>query len=385
MSHKVVIFGGGGIGRAVGFFLARHGVVEEIRILDANRRNLEEAAEFLRPVVRDEVKVETRVDDLSEPEKLDPFLQDCDLFLDCLPGHLAVQVARLARRLGKHYVNATEHVAATQEIEALAEGADKAFVLQAGLAPGYVNILGMALYHRAQERFAVESFDRLEMRVGALTKHAGPPSYYGWTWSTAGVATEYVEPALVVRENKLERLPALSERRLRLLGGVAYEEDLTSGGAADLPETLAAKVRELDYKTLRWPGHYAYVEQILSGIPAGDEGRIEKLEQALLLDVPHVEQDKVLVYAGLEFIAALPNGRRERRRLEVLQDIPCRPIAGTSLRAIQSTTASSLAEVARMALHHHWKGVVTQSKIPPQAFLSGPIVTEVYGDVTIGE
>ncbi len=109
-------------------------------------------------------------------------------------------MARLARRLGKHYVNATEHVEATREIEELAAGADKAFVLQAGLAPGYVNILGMALYQRAAERYDVRSFERLEMRVGALTQNAGPPSYYGWTWSTAGVATEYLEPALVVRE-----------------------------------------------------------------------------------------------------------------------------------------------------------------------------------------
>ena len=385
MSHKVVIFGGGGIGRAVGFFLARHGVVDEIRILDASRQNVEEAAEFLRPVVKGEVKVETRVDDLQNPGSLDNWLADADLLLDCLPGHLAVEVARLARRHGKHYVNATEHVAATQQIEELARGADKAFVLQAGLAPGYVNILGMALYDRAHERYAVESIDRLEMRVGALTRHAGPPSHYGWTWSTAGVATEYVEPALVVREHQLTRLPALSERRQRVLDGVVYEEDLTSGGAADLPEKLAEKVREIDYKTLRWPGHYAYVEQVLAGIAQDDPRRIEKLEATMLRDVPHVEQDKVLVYAGLELFAALPTGRSVRRRLEAVLDIPRKPIAGTLLRAIQSTTASSLAEVARMALHHQWKGVVTQSQIPAQAFLAGPIVSEVYGEVIIAE
>lgn len=385
MSHKVVIFGGGGIGRAVGFFLARHGVVDEIRILDANRRNVEEAAEFLRPVVGAGVKVETRVDDPTQEGCAAGWMADSDLFLDCLPGHLAVHVARLARKNGKHYVNATEHVAATQEIQELAADADQAFVLQAGLAPGYVNILGMALYQRAHESYAVETVDRLEMRVGALTRNVGPPSYYGWTWSTAGVATEYVEPALVVRGGKLERLPALSERRLRVLGGVTYEEDLTSGGAADLPEVLATKIREIDYKTLRWPGHYAYVEQVLAGFAADDPQRIEQLEQAMLRDVPHVEDDKIVIYAGLDFVAAQPNGRRDRRRLEVVQDIPRKKIAGTQLRAIQSTTASSLAEVARMALQGQWKGVVTQSRIPPQAFLAGPIVTEVYGEVVISE
>lgn len=385
MSHKVVIFGAGGIGRAVGFFLARHGVVDEIGLIDANQRNVEEAAAFLRPLEGGGVTITTQVGDLARPEELDPFLAGADLFLDCLPGHLAVTVARLARRLGKHYVNATEHVEATREIEELAQGADKAFVLQAGLAPGYVNILGMALYQRALERFDVASFERLEMRVGALTQNAGPPSYYGWTWSTAGVATEYLEPALVVREHQLTRLPALSERRVRVLGGVPYEEDLTSGGAADLPEKLAAKVREIDYKTLRWPGHYTYVDGILAALPADDPERIARLERQMMADVPHVELDKVLIYAGLELVARQTNGRLDRRRLEVVQDIPRRQIAGTFLRAIQSTTASSLAEVARMALHLHWRGVVSQSQIPPAAYLAGPIVTEVYGEVNITE
>lgn len=385
MSHKVLIFGGGGIGRAVGFFLARHGVVDEIRIVDASPRNLEEAAGFLRPVVGGGVKIDTRVHDLAQPGPLGDWLEGSDLFLDCLPGHLAVEVAKLARANGKHYVNATEHVAATRAIEELAAGAEQAFVLQAGLAPGYVNILAMALLERAEQKYEAPAFDRLEMRVGALTRHAGPPSYYGWTWSTAGVATEYVEDALVVREHQLELLPALSERRLRVLGGTTYEEDLTSGGAADLPEKLAAKVREIDYKTLRWPGHYAYVENVLGELEPGDPKRIENLEQRMADDVPHVEEDKVVISAALEFLAAGPHGKPMRRRLEVLQDIPRKAIAGTYLRAIQSTTASSLAEVARMALQGKWHGVVTQSQIPPRAFLAGPIVTEVYGEVEIAD
>lgn len=385
MSHKVSIFGGGGIGRAVGFFLARHGVVDEIRILDANQRSVEEAADFLRPKVGSGIKIETRVADLAQPDSLGGWLEGSDLLLDCLPGHLAVEVAKLARAHGKHYVNATEHVAATRAIEELAAGAEQAFVLQAGLAPGYVNILGMALLERAEQKHQVEAFDRLEMRVGALTRHAGPPAYYGWTWSTAGVATEYVEDALVVRDHQLKLLPALSERRLRVLGGVTYEEDLTSGGAADLPEKLAAKVREIDYKTLRWPGHYAYVEKVLGELAKDDPRRIENLEQRMADDVPHVEQDKVVISAALEFLATGPHGKPMRRRLEVLQDIPRKSIAGTYLRAIQSTTASSLAEVARMALQGKWRGVVTQSQIPPQAFLAGPIVTEVYGEVEIAD
>ncbi len=72
MSHKVVIFGGGGIGRAVGFFLARHGVVDELRLIDANPRNVEEAADFLRPLEGGGVEIATRVDDLPGPRSSTP-------------------------------------------------------------------------------------------------------------------------------------------------------------------------------------------------------------------------------------------------------------------------------------------------------------------------
>ena len=65
----------------------------------------------------------------------------------------------------------------------------------------------------------------------------------------------------MLRDFQRTTRPSLSERCTVVIDGVTYEEDLTSGGAADLPAALEGKVRHLDYKTLRYPGHYAWIEQ----------------------------------------------------------------------------------------------------------------------------
>jgi saccharopine dehydrogenase-like NADP-dependent oxidoreductase len=389
VKRKVAIFGAGGIGRAIACFLADHQTVDEIRVVDTSAAQLASCRADLQEVLG-ETRLLERVGKPDEPETA-AFLAESELIFDCLPGRFALEVAQLARQLGKHYVNATEHVAATGEIHKLAADAGQAFVLQAGLAPGYVNILAMSLIAEAEARatadlWEIVSFERLEMRVGALTLNAGPPSHYGFTWSTAGVATEYVENALVVRDHALKELPSLSERRHRVLGGVTYEEDLTSGGAADLCAALAGKIRDIDYKTLRWPGHYDYVDQVLASHRNADRAtRIHHLEMALIRDVPHVELDKITLYAGLELIVKRRSGQAEKRRLEAFKDVFGLEVGGTKLRAIQATTASSLAQVGILALEQGWRGVKTQSMIPPEAFLSGRIVNQVYGRVKILE
>ena len=308
----------------------------------------------------------------TSPE-LEEALTRGHILLDCLPGKEAPRMARFARRFDLHYANLTEHVKETEEIQEIAEGAERGFILQTGLAPGYINVLGHHLFQRFCREHGGERADRLEMRVGALTTHARPPHYYGFTWSSIGVATEYVEPATVVRDFQRCQRPSLSERALVLIDGIAYEEDLTSGGAADLPVALDGKVRHLDYKTLRYPGHYAWVDGLLARIPEGEdrpEHLLRKMEEA----VPFMDDDVVVLYAAVEGRGA--DG--VLRRLERSRSIRSRRIGARNLKAIQSTTTAGLAESARLLLTDSIQGVCLQSQIDPDPFMAGPFVAEIY-------
>jgi saccharopine dehydrogenase-like NADP-dependent oxidoreductase len=378
--YRIVIAGAGGMGQATGLLLRELGDFDvDLYLGDADADKAREAAEW---ICHDSMQTGD-VEPFHLPAggtnpEFDKVLRDADLLLDCLPGEQATRMARLAREHRLHYANLTEYVQATDEISELARGAEQGFLLQTGLAPGYVNVLGNGLFQRFRREHGVDGVDILEMRVGALTRTTRPPHHYGFTWNPRGVATEYVEPAVVIRDFKKTTRPSLSDRRVVLIDGNLYEEALTSGGAADLPGSFEGKVRNLDYKTFRSPGHYEWVLGLLqelrsAGVPENELS--ERLLQRMLDVVPFVEDDLVIIYAAVE-------GRDDRgqlHRMESSRVIRPRKVGGHSLKAIQTTTSAGLAESARLLLRDRPRGVYLQSQIDPERFMDGPFVSTIYG------
>ncbi|MGI8788332.1 MAG: saccharopine dehydrogenase C-terminal domain-containing protein [Pyrinomonadaceae bacterium] len=375
MSKKIFIAGAGGIGEAVALLLREWSTMEiEIYLGDINADNLRKTKEIVLSNSPKTSAVETILmskNGISEPMK--EAFESCDVLLDCSPGSQAPRMARFSRDFKMHYANLTEYVAETHEIIALAEGAETGFVLQTGLAPGFINVLTMSLYQKFVEQFENESVEKIGMKVGALSAHAHEPHFYGFTWSPIGVATEYVKNSRVVRDYKIVERPALSDRERIVIGGKIFEADLTSGGAADLPEFFAGKSRRLDYKTLRYVGHYAWVESLIRKLTK-DENLPDKLLRKIMREVPAVEEDFVLAYASVEGF----DSKGVRRMLEKAFFVEPLQINNTHLRAIQTTTAVPLIESAMMLLSGNYKGVITQSQINPQEFLNGNFVSRIY-------
>jgi saccharopine dehydrogenase-like NADP-dependent oxidoreductase len=255
----------------------------------------------------------------------------------------------------------------------MADGAETGFVLQTGLAPGFINVKAMELYHNFVAKFGNEKVERVGMKVGALTAHAHAPHFYGFTWSPIGVATEYVKNSRVIRDYGITERPALSARETIVIGARTYEADLTSGGAADLPDFFEGKARSLDYKTLRYVGHYDWVESLIKKLPK-DPHLPDRLQEKMLHLIPSVDDDLVLVHASVEGFDL--NGRR--RMLEKAYFVQPLELNGHRLRAIQTTTAAPLCESAMMLLTGDHRGVTLQSRIDPTTFLKGKFVSRIY-------
>lgn len=374
MNKRILIAGSGGIGRAVALLLRELGELEvDIVLADAFEDQILSAAEFV-----GSGGGKGTVDTLLLPlegttPELERALDAADLVLDCLPGGQAPRVAGWCLKHRCHYANLTEYVAETEQILEMAKGAPTGFALQCGLAPGFVNVLGMQRFNRFCARFGVTTVDSMKMRVGALTRNAEGPHFYGFTWSPIGVATEYVKDAVVVRDFKSTTVPSLAEIRTLLIDGMAYEEATTSGGAADLPTALGGRVRHLDYKTLRYPGHWAWVQKQLDAI--GDvPDRIQQLQERMMSAVPSVSDDLVVIYAAVEG----RDQRGGRHRFDEAYKVWPETFGGRVLRAIQSTTAAGLAECARMLLTEDLSGPLLQSQLNPESYLNGPYVSAVY-------
>lgn len=375
MTKTIFIAGSGGIGEAAALLLREWSKFDVKLILgDVNEANLASAKDFVTGGSKKKGKVETV---LMTPDghndAMTAAFNSSDVLLDCSPGSQAPRMAQFAFDFKMHYANLTEYVAETEKIMKLAKKAETGFVLQTGLAPGYINVLAMSLYREFVDKYENEKVERIGMKVGALTAHAHAPHYYGFTWSPIGVATEYVKNSRVIRKYKITEKPALSARERIIIGARTYEADLTSGGAADLPDFFAGKAKELDYKTLRYVGHYDWVDSLVKKLPK-DRSLPKKLEAVMLEKVPSVEDDLVLVHASVDGFDA--GGRR--RMVEKAYFIEPLELNGRHLRAIQTTTAAPLCESATMLLTGKHKGVILQSQIEPGEFLSGSFVSAIY-------
>lgn len=377
MKRKIFIAGSGGIGEAAGLLLREWSETKpEIFIGDISEANLIKAKDFITRNSDRTSKVETV---LMDPDGINDAMknafEEADVLLDCSPGSQAPRLARFARDFKMHYANLTEYVDETEEIMELAKDAETGFVLQTGLAPGFINVLAMSLYRKFVDQFENERVENVGMKVGAITAHAHQPHFYGFTWSPIGVATEYVKNSRVIRDYKIVKKPALSSRERIVIGGRTFEADLTSGGAADLPDFFEGKARMLDYKTLRYTGHYDWVESLIRKLPK-DASLPARLEKVMLEEIPSVQDDLVLAQASVD---GFDSGGR-RRMLEKAYFVHPLEINGNLLRAIQTTTAAPLCESAAMLLTGNYKGVILQSRIDPGEFLSGQFVSRVYKD-----
>jgi saccharopine dehydrogenase-like NADP-dependent oxidoreductase len=194
------------------------------------------------------------------------------------------------------------------------------------------------------------------------------------------VATEYIEPSTAIRNFKSASIKSLSERARLVIDGFDYEEDLTSGGAADLPTFFAGRAKNLDYKTLRHIGHYEWIDGLLKTLPESNE-KPDLLQAIMKETIPRVEDDFVLIYASVQ---GKGKGGEFLIKEKVYYVEPIE-IGGKHLRAIQATTASALAECASMLLQGSCDpGVVLQSEIDPGPFLKGAFVSAVYGSKAKG-
>lgn len=374
-TQKIAVVGAGGIGRAVALIMAEWSEIStEIYIGDAYEQTALDAAKW----IKEGCTQETTIHAFTMPfegvnDAFQNALTECDIVLDCLPGSQAPRIAQLAKDNHLHYANLTEYVAETNKITDIAKDASTGFILQTGLAPGFVNVVANGLYQQFVEKYGVEQVEYLGMKVGALTQNACAPHFYGFTWSPVGVATEYIKDAIVVRDFETTTAISLSERETLIIDGRTYEADLTSGGAADMPDALAGKVKDLDYKTIRYVGHYDWAMKQLSNL-GNSPSKIQDFQDLMELNIPHIEEDMVVLHCNVIGF----DKNKVLRSLEKVFHVFPQKVGKHTLRAIQTTTAVPLAESARMLLTGNLKGVIFQSQLNPVEFMNGQYTAKVY-------
>src|SRR3954468_11807735 len=334
--QSILVIGAGKIGSTIVDMLNETGDYH-VTVADASEGALAAVAEN---------GIKTIQLDFSDAVALQNALKGHYAVLSAAPYHLTGHVAQAARLADVHYFDLTEDVATTRMVKELAENATTAFIPQCGLAPGFISIVA----HDIARRF--DSLDTVRLRVGALPQFPSNALSYNLTWSTDGVINEYIERCEAIVDGRLREVPAMEELEEFSLDGVRYEAFNTSGGLGTLCETLEGKVRALNYKTIRYPGHCDLMRVLLNDLQL--RHRREVLKDILENAVPATLQDMVIVFVTV-------TGQRGGRHVQetYARKIYGQVVAGIERTAIQVTTAAGICAMLDL---------LVQGELPQQGF-----------------
>jgi len=222
--------------------------------------------------------------------------------ISAVPYRYNTVLAKAAVAAGAHFTDMggnNDVVAAELALDDEARKAGVTVVPDMGLAPGLGNILAAALMAR------LNNAEELRLRVGGLPRNPKPPLSYALVFSPYGLINEYAEPCVVIRDGEVcEVAPLTDVEELDFPPFGKLEAFNTSGGASTLPRTFRGRVRTLDYKTIRYPGHCARIKPVFDlGFARDEEITIsgvrirprDVLAELLSAAVPEGSDDVVLV------------------------------------------------------------------------------------------
>jgi lysine 6-dehydrogenase len=245
---KYLVLGAGMMGSAAAYDLARSSPDNEVVLADINIQTAKRSAGAIGANVQP-VRL-----DVNSNRDLVEAMKGCNAVISAVTYSVNLQVTRAALQAGVHVcdLGGNNDVVGKQlalDDEARTKGVT--VIPNCGLAPGLINILAVT----ASKGF--DTLDSIRLRVGGLPRHPRPPLNYQIVFSVEGLLNEYVEQALVIQDGELKHIESMSG-----LEEIEFPEPYgmleafaTSGGLSTLPELFAGRVKTLDYKTIRYPGH----------------------------------------------------------------------------------------------------------------------------------
>lgn len=307
--------------------------------------------------LRQSLPFDLRTVDLADPSQLDATLKDFDAVLSCLPYALNKSVAEIAHHRGVHYFDLTEDVPTTKMIQDLSTTAQAVMAPQCGLAPGLIGIVGAHLAN------GFETIRAIKLRVGALPQHPTGDLAYAFNWSPEGVVNEYLNDCEVIEDGQIKMVSPMEWLETLHINGMELEAFTTSGGLGTMCETFHGRAENLDYKTMRYPGHARLMNFFFHELLMREDRT--KAGQILVNAKPPVSDDVVYIHASVE---GHLDGRLSRK--EFVKAYTPRALAGAERTAIAWTTAASVVSVIEMvrAGTLPQRGFIKQESIPFDAF-----------------
>jgi lysine 6-dehydrogenase len=252
----MLVLGAGLQGSACAYDLLQDERVESVRLADLHIDGL---PPFLAPYSGPRL-LPTPLD-VRDHDAVHGAMRDSDAVCCALPYYFNLDMTRLAIEAGAHFCDLggnTEIVLQQKELAAEAAGNGVSVVADCGLAPGMVNILAELGIRQ------LDSVESVRIYVGGLPQHPEPPLNYHIVYSLEGVLDYYTTLSWVVRDGRRMQVKALSEIETVPFDAPVGELEAfhTAGGLSTMALRYEGQIPEMEYKTLRYPGHARIMEAI---------------------------------------------------------------------------------------------------------------------------
>ena len=345
--HRVLVLGAGKIGSLIAGLLSQSG--DYIVHLADRSESATEAAR-----AGGSQDLHTLVLDVSDTDGLKQCVRDHRIIalVSCLPYYSNEAAAQFARDAGIHYFDLTEDLATAARVRQIGAGASHTFATQCGLAPGFISIVASELTNH------FDSLRSVKLRVGALPQHPNNVLKYSLNWSTDGLINEYGNPCQSIVDGQVRDVLPLEGLEEIEIDGTRYEAFNTSGGLGSLAESFVGRVDNMDYKTIRYPGHCELMRLLMNGLKLNQDR--QTLKRILENAIPETLQDVVIIYA-----AVTGNQNGQLREENYVNKVYPQLIGGRLWAAIQVTTAAALCAVLDLVLASpdQYQGVLRQEQL----------------------
>jgi len=241
------------MGSVIARDLAKSRQVDEVAVYDIDRKQLKSLV-----TAEKSGKLSAKRHNVTHRAATVGLLKGFDVGVGALPHGLSEYAIESALRAGVSYVDLIYGWRFTKDkIHNAAKKKGITIVPACGLAPGLTNILAM------QGADEMEKVDEVHIKVGGIPERPRPPLNYRIVFSFEAVLEEYTRKAMIIKSGKLTEVEALSGlETITFPKPVGRCECFYTDGLSTLTETLKG-VKEMDEKTIRWPGHVAQIRTLL--------------------------------------------------------------------------------------------------------------------------
>jgi len=365
---KIAVLGSGLMGSAAVRYLVTRRDIKRVQLADIDKKKLEQTEKLVR-----RRKLTTLELDMTDKASVAKSIKGCDSVLIALPHAVA---PRVDRAVIDARVSAVDLAFEDEQMkmDSLCKRAGITLIPGCGVAPGLAQILA------GEGARQLTSVDEIRIFVGGIPLNPKPPLNYRVVFSLEGVLAMYADRRVrIVRNGKVKTTTALSElEKVSFPKPFGDMEAFLTDGLASLIYTMRGRVKSMDEKTVRYPGHAKQIKALIeTGLFSTEPTEIrEGLKVKPREFLSRVLGPKIMLGEDKDvtLLRVVVTGKRKGSEVQCVYEMVDYYSEKERTTSMARTTAYTGAIAAIMLAK---KQITKKGVVPPETAFAGPLFKDL--------